>query len=52
MVIGVILENHKEGWRVDIGCAESAQLNQMSFEGATKKNRAHLPVCPLSPEIN
>mmetsp|Transcript_3357 Transcript_3357/g.10220 ORF Transcript_3357/g.10220 Transcript_3357/m.10220 type:complete len:253 (+) Transcript_3357:29-787(+) len=42
MVIGVIQDRHADGYRVDIGAPEPAQLGNLSFEGATKRNRPFL----------
>eukprot|EP00188_Purpureofilum_apyrenoidigerum_P000155 Plantae.Rhodophyta-Purpureofilum_apyrenoidigerum.ctg10607.p1 GENE.Plantae.Rhodophyta-Purpureofilum_apyrenoidigerum.ctg10607~~Plantae.Rhodophyta-Purpureofilum_apyrenoidigerum.ctg10607.p1 ORF type:complete len:253 (-),score=19.45 Plantae.Rhodophyta-Purpureofilum_apyrenoidigerum.ctg10607:402-1160(-) len=42
MVIGVVQDRHAEGYRVDIGAPEPAQLGNLSFEGATKRNRPYL----------
>uniref|UniRef100_A0A7S3ENW1 Ribosomal RNA-processing protein 40 n=1 Tax=Rhodosorus marinus TaxID=101924 RepID=A0A7S3ENW1_9RHOD len=42
MVIGVVVDRHGEGYRVDIGSYEAAQLGSLSFEGATKRNRPYL----------
>lgn len=41
-MVGVVMDRHGEGYRVDIGGSEAAQLGQLSFEGATKRNRPYL----------
>eukprot|EP01127_Copromyxa_protea_P017046 TRINITY_DN5162_c0_g1_i1.p1 TRINITY_DN5162_c0_g1~~TRINITY_DN5162_c0_g1_i1.p1 ORF type:complete len:234 (+),score=23.52 TRINITY_DN5162_c0_g1_i1:15-716(+) len=47
LVLGIITSRLTESWKVDIGCHEHATLSMYSFEGATKKNRADLPVGSL-----
>lgn len=42
--MGIVTDRLHEAWKIDIGCHELAQLHMMSFEGASKKNRANLPV--------
>jgi exosome complex component RRP40 len=44
LVLGVVTAKLAESWKIDIGCHEHATLSMYSFEGATKKNRADLPV--------
>ncbi len=46
-VIGQVTAKHAEGYRVDIGSAQPAQLGQFAFENATKKNRPVLSVGDL-----
>ena len=41
-VIGIIVQKHAEGFRVDIGAAQLAQLGQFAFEGASKKTKPRL----------
>eukprot|EP00177_Eucheuma_denticulatum_P005294 GFKZ01009631.1.p1 GENE.GFKZ01009631.1~~GFKZ01009631.1.p1 ORF type:complete len:279 (-),score=31.73 GFKZ01009631.1:2562-3326(-) len=43
-VIGVVVERFSDEYRVEINGSETATLNQVAFEGATKKNRPHLAV--------
>lgn len=43
-VIGIIVQRHGEGYRVDIGSSELAFLPTLSFEGATKRNKPNLLV--------
>jgi exosome complex component RRP40 len=43
-VIGIIVQKHSEGFRVDIGSAQLAQLGQFAFEGASKKTKPRLDV--------
>ena len=44
-VIGIIVDRHADGYKVDIGAAQLASLPALAFEGATKRNRATLEVC-------
>jgi len=48
-VIGIIVQKHSEGFRVDIGSAQLAQLGQFAFEGASKKTKPRLDVSIVSP---
>lgn len=43
-VIGVIVARHAEGYRVDIGTSQSASLDALAFEDATKRNKPNLKV--------
>lgn len=43
-MVGVIVDRHAEGWKVDIGAAQLASLPALAFEGATKRNRPPLVV--------
>lgn len=43
-VIGVIVARHAEGYRVDIGSSQSASLDALAFEDATKRNKPDLKV--------
>ncbi|KAJ7695658.1 hypothetical protein B0H17DRAFT_930203 [Mycena rosella] len=43
-VIGVIIQKAGEGFRVDIGSAQPASLNELAFEGATKRNKPNLKI--------
>jgi len=43
-VIGVIIARHAEGYRVDIGASQSASLDALAFEDATKRNKPNLKV--------
>ncbi|ODO05238.1 exosome complex component RRP40 [Cryptococcus wingfieldii CBS 7118] len=47
MVLGVIIARHSEGYRVDLGSAQMAQLDALSFEGATKRSKPNLKVGTL-----
>uniref|UniRef100_A0AC34QMJ6 Ribosomal RNA-processing protein 40 n=1 Tax=Panagrolaimus sp. JU765 TaxID=591449 RepID=A0AC34QMJ6_9BILA len=38
-VIGIVTQKYGDIWRVDIGGIEKAEIDFMSFENATKKNR-------------
>lgn len=44
VVVGVITDKHFENFTVDIGAPFSAVLPQLSFEGATRRNRPNLHV--------
>lgn len=43
-VLGIITARHAEGFRVDIGSSQSASLDGLAFEGATKRNKPNLKV--------
>jgi exosome complex component RRP40 len=43
-VIGKVVAKNQEQYRVDIGSAFSANLDALSFEGATKRNRPNLNI--------
>merc|ERR1712137_852115 len=43
MVIGVVLEKHAEGFKLDIGSAHSASLEWAGFEPSSRKNRPQWP---------
>ncbi|MBW0508665.1 hypothetical protein O181_048380 [Austropuccinia psidii MF-1] len=43
-VIGIIVGKHADGYRVDIGTAQSASLDGLAFEGATKRNKPNLKI--------
>jgi len=47
-ILGIIVARHAEGYRVDIGSSQSASLDALAFEGATKRNKPNLKVYPLS----
>jgi hypothetical protein len=44
MVIGVVVDKHTEGYKLDIRSHFPAVLPALAFEGATKRNRPHLEV--------
>ena len=46
-VVGVVLNNRGNQFKVDIGTAEYALLSMYAFEGATKKNRPEIKVSPV-----
>jgi exosome complex component RRP40 len=46
-VVGVVLNSRGNQIKVDIGTADSAILNVLAFEGATKKNRPDIKVRPM-----
>lgn len=46
-VIGIVRERYPEGYRVDIGAGETANLPSLSFQGASKRNRPYLDVGAL-----
>lgn len=46
-VLGIITARHAEGYRVDIGTSQSASLDGLAFEGATKRNKPNLKVSKL-----
>lgn len=39
------MARHAEGYRVDIGSSQSASLDALAFEDATKRNKPELKVC-------
>jgi exosome complex component RRP40 len=43
-VLGTIIARHAEGYRVDIGSSQMAQLDALAFEGATKRSKPNLKV--------
>lgn len=45
-MIGIITGRHTEGYRVDIGSSQSASLDALAFEGATKRSKPNLKVNP------
>jgi len=46
-VLGVIVEKHHDGYRIDIGEDKPARLPALSFEGATKRNKPNLEIGTL-----
>ena len=44
MIIGVVLERHQEGFKLDIGSSHPAALNWTGFELSSRKNRPQWPV--------
>ncbi|VDO95260.1 unnamed protein product [Soboliphyme baturini] len=42
LVVGQVVQQLSDGWKVHIGCAMLANLSFMAFEGATKRNRPDL----------
>ena len=44
LVLGTIIARHAEGYRVDIGSSQMAQLDALAFEGATKRSKPNLKV--------
>lgn len=44
-MLGTIIARHAEGYRVDIGSSQMAQLDALAFEGATKRSKPNLKVC-------
>ncbi|WWD04757.1 hypothetical protein V865_002828 [Kwoniella europaea PYCC6329] len=47
MVLGTIIARHAEGYRVDLGSSQMAQLDGLAFEGATKRSKPNLKVGTL-----
>ena len=47
MIIGVVLERHMEGFKLDIGSPHPAVLNWTGFELSSRKNRPQWPVGSL-----
>lgn len=45
-MLGTIIARHAEGYRVDIGSSQMAQLDALAFEGATKRSKPNLKVSP------
>jgi len=47
-VIGQVVQKlGAEGWKLEIGCAELANLSNLSFEGATKRNKPNVKLADL-----
>jgi len=47
-VIGQVVQKiGAEGWKLEIGCAELANLSNLSFEGATKRNKPNVKLGDL-----
>ncbi|KAF9508341.1 hypothetical protein BS47DRAFT_1302998 [Hydnum rufescens UP504] len=46
-VVGIITAKHSNGFRVDIGSAHQASLDELAFESATKRNRVNLKIGAL-----
>ncbi|KAJ3039922.1 exosome non-catalytic core subunit rrp40 [Rhizophlyctis rosea] len=46
-ILGIVTHRISEGYRVDIGAAQPATLDQFAFEGATKRNKPNLEVGTL-----
>lgn len=46
-VLGIVIARVGDYFRIDIGAADFALLNFMSFEGATKRNRPNIKVGDL-----
>lgn len=44
LVLGTIIARHADGYRVDIGSSQMAQLDALAFEGATKRSKPNLKV--------
>lgn len=44
MVLGIIIARHADGYRVDLGSSQMAQLDALAFEGATKRSKPNLKV--------
>jgi exosome complex component RRP40 len=47
LVVGTVTDKHGEGYKVDIGAVEPAQLPAIAFQGATKRNRPTIAVGAL-----
>ncbi|RXK41606.1 hypothetical protein M231_01105 [Tremella mesenterica] len=47
LVIGTIIARHADGYRVDIGSAQMAQLDALAFESATKRSKPNLKIGTL-----
>eukprot|EP01006_Ploeotia_vitrea_P040541 TRINITY_DN66434_c11_g1_i1.p1 TRINITY_DN66434_c11_g1~~TRINITY_DN66434_c11_g1_i1.p1 ORF type:complete len:328 (+),score=150.82 TRINITY_DN66434_c11_g1_i1:45-1028(+) len=47
MVVGTVLERHKESYVLDIGSSHPARLPTLAFEGATKRNKPNIEVGSL-----
>nr|ODN99933.1 exosome complex component RRP40 [Cryptococcus depauperatus CBS 7855] len=47
MVLGTVIARHAEGYRVDLGSSQMAQLDALAFEGATKRSKPNLKVGTL-----
>ncbi|BGP17220.1 exosome non-catalytic core subunit rrp40 [Rhodosporidiobolus nylandii] len=46
-VLGLIIERHAEGYRVDYGSSQAASLDALAFEGVTKRNKPNLKIGTL-----
>ncbi|OWZ71882.1 hypothetical protein AYX14_02664 [Cryptococcus neoformans] len=47
IVLGIIIARHADGYRVDLGSSQMAQLDALAFEGATKRSKPNLKVGTL-----
>lgn len=47
LVLGTVTARHADGYRVDIGTAQSASLDGLAFEGATKRSKPNLKIGTL-----
>ncbi|XP_075254939.1 exosome complex component RRP40-like isoform X2 [Convolutriloba macropyga] len=43
-IVGIVLGKMVDAFKIDIGCGESAMLNVLSFEGATKRSYPDLKI--------
>mmetsp|Transcript_11401 Transcript_11401/g.23077 ORF Transcript_11401/g.23077 Transcript_11401/m.23077 type:complete len:228 (+) Transcript_11401:3146-3829(+) len=43
-VVGIVRERHADGFRVDVGGGELANLAALAFQGASKRNRPQLAI--------
>jgi exosome complex component RRP40 len=48
LVLGTVIARHSEGFRVDLGSSQMASLDALAFEGATKRSKPNLKVCPFT----
>lgn len=46
-ILGIVQERHADDYRLDINGTDTATLNALAFEGATKKNKPNLEVGAL-----
>ncbi|OLY82386.1 Exosome complex component rrp40 [Smittium mucronatum] len=46
-VIGTVIARHAEGYRIDIGSAQPANLDSLAFENATKRNKPNIAIGSL-----
>lgn len=47
-ILGVVIDRHGESYKLNIGSAAPATLSAIAFEGASRRNRPHLEVRPVT----
>lgn len=46
-VLGLVAARGAEGYKIDIGCAQLANLDALAFEGATKRHKPNLKISDI-----